>query len=89
MSYKGHPINCDNYSWYARFFNRPDHEIENDLRVWDDVASLIDSDLPSETSKVQASSPSGSPFFNYIRRGLNAQDTVDQVGNNRQPTRGH
>jgi hypothetical protein len=35
MTYKDRPINCDNYSWYARFFNKPHHEIENDLRVWD------------------------------------------------------
>lgn len=44
MTYEGHRINCDNYPWYARVFNRPHHEIENDPRVWDLAASLIDSE---------------------------------------------
>ena len=35
MTYEGRPINCDNYPWYARTFNKPHHEIENDPRVWD------------------------------------------------------
>lgn len=43
MTYEGHTINCDNYPWFARTFNRPHHEIENDPRVWDLAASLIDS----------------------------------------------
>ena len=34
MTYEGHTINCDNYPWFARTFNKPHHEIENDLRVW-------------------------------------------------------
>jgi hypothetical protein len=45
MSYRNHPINCDNYPWFARTFNKPHHEIENDPRVWDQLASLIDSEL--------------------------------------------
>jgi len=45
MSYRNHPINCDNYPWFARTFNKPHHEIENDPRVWDRLASLIDSEL--------------------------------------------
>ena len=47
MTYKDHAINCDNYPWYARTFNRPHHEIENDSRVWDHAASLIDSEVAS------------------------------------------
>jgi hypothetical protein len=43
MIYEGHPIRCDNYPWYARTFNKPHHEIENDPRVWDHAASLINS----------------------------------------------
>ena len=35
MTYEGHSINCDNYPWFARTFNKPHHEIENDPRVWD------------------------------------------------------
>ena len=34
MTYEGHHINCDNYPWFARTFNKPHHEIENDPRVW-------------------------------------------------------
>jgi hypothetical protein len=63
MTYKDHPINCDNYPWYARTFNKPHHEIENDPRVWDQAASLIDSELSSPRSTAQASSPSQSPLF--------------------------
>jgi hypothetical protein len=42
MTYKGHPIDCHNYPWLARTFNKPHHEIENDPRVWQQAASLID-----------------------------------------------
>jgi hypothetical protein len=45
MTYKGHPIDCRNYPWLARTFNKPHHEIENDPRVWDQAAFLIDSSL--------------------------------------------
>jgi hypothetical protein len=58
MTYEDHPINCDNYPWLARVFNKPHHEIENDPRVWDQAASLIDSELSSPRSTDQASSPS-------------------------------
>jgi hypothetical protein len=75
MTYEDRPINCDNYSWYARVFNKPHHEIENDLRVWDEAASLIDSDLSDTTSIVQTPSPSSSPFFQYLRRGFQANET--------------
>ncbi len=59
MTYE-HPINCDNYPWYARTFNRPHHEIENDPRVWDQAASLIDAELSSPGSTAQALTPSQS-----------------------------
>lgn len=75
MTYENRPINCDNYSWYSRTFNKPHHEIENDFRVWDEVASLIDSDLPDGPSIVPAPSPSGSPFFKYLKRGFQAHGT--------------
>jgi pimeloyl-ACP methyl ester carboxylesterase len=75
MSYENRPINCDNYSWYSRTLNKPHHEIENDLRVWDEVASLIDSDLPGARSIASAPSPSRSPFFKYLRRGFQAHGT--------------
>lgn len=66
MSYDDHPVNCDNYPWYARIFNKPHHEIENDPRVWDQAATLIDSALSTTGSTVQASSPSKSPIFNFL-----------------------
>ena len=45
MTYEGHSINCDNYPWFARTFNKPHHEIENDPRVWTLAASLIDTEF--------------------------------------------
>jgi hypothetical protein len=75
MTYENRPINCDNYSWYSRTLNKPHHEIENDFRVWDEVASLIDSDLTDVASMAQAPSPSRSPFFKYLRRGFQARGT--------------
>jgi pimeloyl-ACP methyl ester carboxylesterase len=76
MTYEDRPINCDNYSWYARVLNKPHHEIENDLRVWDEAASLVDSDLSGTTSIVETPSPSSSPFFKYLRRGFQADITA-------------
>jgi hypothetical protein len=70
MTYEDRPINCANYRWYVRVFNRPHHEIENDFRVWDRAASLIDSNLSETTIRVQTPSPSGSPMFEYLKRGF-------------------
>ena len=50
QTYENHPINCDNYPWLARTFDKPHHEIENDPRVWDQAASLIDSALSGPAS---------------------------------------
>jgi hypothetical protein len=75
MTYENRPINCDNYSWYSRTINKPHHEIENDFRVWDEVASLINADLPGTASSAQAPLPSASPFFKYLRRGFQAHGT--------------
>jgi pimeloyl-ACP methyl ester carboxylesterase len=75
MTYENRPINCDNYSWYSRTLNKPHHEIENDFRVWDEVASLINSDLPGTPSIAPAPSPSRSPFFRYLKRGFQAHGT--------------
>jgi hypothetical protein len=47
MTYEGRSINCDNYPWFARTFNKPHHEIENDPRVWTVAASLINSEVIS------------------------------------------
>jgi len=56
MTYQDRRINCDNYHWLARHFNKPHHEIENDPRVWDRVAFLIDSELLGATETLAASS---------------------------------
>ncbi|MGB0082851.1 MAG: hypothetical protein WBP90_15105 [Terracidiphilus sp.] len=61
MTYDGRRINCDNYPWYARTLNKPHHEIENDPRVWDLAASLIDSEVEGTTLTTQISS-SWKPF---------------------------
>jgi hypothetical protein len=55
MKYRNHPINCDNYPWFARTFNKPHHEIENDPRIWDQLASLIDAELSNPGPSVNSS----------------------------------
>lgn len=47
MTYEGQDVDCRNYPWFARTFNKPHHEIENDARVWMQIASIIDSRLSS------------------------------------------
>jgi hypothetical protein len=42
MTYDGQRVDCRNYPLFARTFNKPHHEIENDARVWDQVAKIID-----------------------------------------------
>ena len=54
MTYEDRRINCDNYRWLVRVFNKPHHEIENDPRVWDQAASLIDSEISSAPSTTEA-----------------------------------
>lgn len=58
MTYQDRRINCDNYPWIARHLNKPHHEIENDPLVWEQIASMIDSELFKGTSMVEASLPS-------------------------------
>ena len=57
MTYQDRRINCDNYPWLARHLNRPHHEIENDPRVWEQIATLIGSELMERASAVEASLP--------------------------------
>lgn len=45
LSYTHRHVNCDNYPWFVRTFNRAHHEIENDPYVWEQVAALIDAEL--------------------------------------------
>jgi hypothetical protein len=65
MKYRNHPINCDNYPWIARTFNKPHHEIENDPRVWDQLASLIDSELSGARPTVSISGLSEDSQFSH------------------------
>ena len=56
MTYKDPEIRCDNYRWISRVFNKPHHLIENDPHVWDQIVSLIDSELtaqPNVTSRTK------------------------------------
>ncbi|MGC2476153.1 MAG: hypothetical protein WA485_17575 [Candidatus Sulfotelmatobacter sp.] len=57
MTYQDRRINCDNHPWIARHLNKPHHEIENDPLVWEQIASMIDSELFKGTSRVEASLP--------------------------------
>jgi hypothetical protein len=66
MTYDDHPFNCDNYRSNARVFNQPHHQIENDPRVRDQAASLIDAALSNSGLIVQASSPFKAPLFNSL-----------------------
>ena len=40
-SYRGHPIPCTGYPWFARTFMYPHIEIENDPSVWTRIEALI------------------------------------------------
>jgi hypothetical protein len=51
MSYDHRRISCDNYKWLSRFFNKPHHQIENDPRIWDLIAKLIDSELTLQENR--------------------------------------
>jgi hypothetical protein len=40
-SYRGNPVSCAGYPWYARAFMRAHIEIENDPAVWERIEALI------------------------------------------------
>ena len=52
MTYEGQHVDCRNYPWLPRTFNKPHHEIENDARVWKQIAAIIDSRLSSRRSSM-------------------------------------
>jgi hypothetical protein len=58
MTYKEHPVNCDQNPWYARLFAKTHMEIENDPRVWEKVFSLIEADMPHTEPEADAASAS-------------------------------
>jgi hypothetical protein len=47
MNYEDQHVDCRNYPWFARTFNKPHHKIENDARVWSQIALIIDARLSS------------------------------------------
>jgi hypothetical protein len=53
MEYDSRSVNCDNYNWFVRTFNKPHHEIENDPLVWSQIAVLVDTNVLTEDSPSQ------------------------------------
>lgn len=41
LSYRGHPVSCPGFPWFARTFMKPHIEIENDPSVWTRIETLI------------------------------------------------
>ncbi len=68
MPYEERHIDCGNYPWIARHLNKPHHEIENDPLVWEQITSMIDSELFKRNSVVEASSPSTPVVLKQDRR---------------------
>jgi pimeloyl-ACP methyl ester carboxylesterase len=60
-TYQDRRINCDNYPWIARHLNKPHHEIENDPLVWEQIASMIDTELSRRKAAAEASFASTFP----------------------------
>jgi hypothetical protein len=56
FDYKVKSVDCPQYSWFARTFEKTHIEIESDPRVWDQVDSLIRAKLPTpiQTASVSA-----------------------------------
>jgi hypothetical protein len=50
FDYKTNPIDCSQYPWFARAFEKPHIEIESDPRVWNQVDALIRSTLLVNTN---------------------------------------
>ena len=61
--YRNHEVDCDNYGWLSRAFNKPHHQIENDPHIWDQIASLIDSEVLRTGSEINTASSSMSAAF--------------------------
>jgi hypothetical protein len=64
MKYEDRQVNCENYRWFSRVFNKPHHQIENDPHVWSQIVSFIDSELLRTDAGTQASSSAESPVLN-------------------------
>jgi hypothetical protein len=46
LNYKTNQVKLDGFPWYAQLFMKPHIEIESDPHVWNQVESLIRSELP-------------------------------------------
>jgi len=68
MAYEDRPINSNNYTWIARHLNKPHHEIENDPLVWEQISSIINSELFTGNTAVEASLPSAPLVVKQDRR---------------------
>jgi hypothetical protein len=55
FDYKTNPVDCAQYPWFARAFEKTHIEIESDPRVWNQVDSLIRAKLPPATQSITAS----------------------------------
>lgn len=51
FDYSAHPLRCDQYPWYDRFFVKAHTEIECDPSVWSRAESLIRSKLQPDADK--------------------------------------
>jgi hypothetical protein len=47
FDYKAAPVDCPQYPWFARAFEKTHIEIESDPRVWSQIESLIRAKLPT------------------------------------------
>lgn len=64
MTYNDRPITSGGASWFARLFMKSHIEIEDDPRIWEQAAALIDSQLSHNASARQAQvsgRPAGTP----------------------------
>ena len=63
MKYENDQIKCDNYRWISRTFNKPHHEIENDPKIWYQIASLIASELLRTDAEIEGAAPPPARVF--------------------------
>ena len=76
MKYEGHQINCSNYRWFSRVFNKAHHQIENDPEIWGRITSLIDSELLKTETEM---SDAGTPIWAF--RATNARVALERAQN--------
>jgi pimeloyl-ACP methyl ester carboxylesterase len=64
FDYKSKPLSCGQYPWWDRAFMKPHIQIECDPHVWNEVETLIRSNLPLEARlpAQSAASSSASPL---------------------------